>query len=443
MRRQLADCDQLVEAKGWLVVNRYVDDDVSAWGGKRRPEYDHMLADLAGGLLDGVVVYHLDRLHRHPRELEEFFEVCRAAGVTDLATVTGRIDLADPDGQFQARILGAVAKKESDDKSRRIRRKHDEIAAAGEVSGGGHRPFGYEADKVTVRPDEAAIVREVVERFLAGESLRRLAIDLNARGITTSTGGKWVQGSLRRMLASARISGQREHHGEIVGKAVWPGIITPTETAQIRAILADPERNRNQGARKYLLHGLLVCSHCGERLVARPRAGGQRRYACATGPGFSGCGKTYITAEEAERFVVEAVLQRLDSPEIAASLAGKPTDPELERWHEQLEADQAQLLELAEAYGEKQLTLAQMLAAKRPIERRITEARKQLSRSTRSRVLDPYLGHGAQARADWASLSFDQQHAMIAAVLDHVVVGPGRPGYNRFDESRLTPVLRP
>ena len=66
-------------------------------------------------------------------------------------------------GQFQARILGAVAKKESDDKSRRIRRKHEEIAANGKVSGGGSRPYGYEADKVTVRPAEAAIVRGVRE----------------------------------------------------------------------------------------------------------------------------------------------------------------------------------------------------------------------------------------------------------------------------------------
>ena len=115
-----------------------------------------MLGDLASGAIDGMVVYHVDRLHRHPKELEEFFEIVKAARAEDaIATVTGRINLADPDGQFQARILGAVAKKESDDKSRRIRRKHEEIAAAGEVSGGGHRPFGYEVDKVTVRPAEA------------------------------------------------------------------------------------------------------------------------------------------------------------------------------------------------------------------------------------------------------------------------------------------------
>jgi DNA invertase Pin-like site-specific DNA recombinase len=34
-----------------------------------------------------------------------------------LASVTGDVDLSNEDGPFMARILGAVARKESDDKS--------------------------------------------------------------------------------------------------------------------------------------------------------------------------------------------------------------------------------------------------------------------------------------------------------------------------------------
>ncbi len=59
----------------------YVDDDRSAYSGKPRPEYRRMLADIADGAIDAVVVWHLDRLHRQPRELEEFFEVCDAVGL--------------------------------------------------------------------------------------------------------------------------------------------------------------------------------------------------------------------------------------------------------------------------------------------------------------------------------------------------------------------------
>jgi len=143
---------------------------------------------------------------------------------------------------------------------------------------------------------------------------------LNERQIPSASGGQWAPQSLRRSLASPRISGQRVHHGEIVATAVWPGIISAEDGAKIRALLANPERRTNKSARRYLLGGLLVCSHCGERLVARPRAGGQRRYACAKGPGFSGCGKTYINADEVERFLTEAVLYRLDSAELQRAM---------------------------------------------------------------------------------------------------------------------------
>src|SRR5262245_15242499 len=174
------------------------------------------------------------RAGRQPRELESFIDLCQRLGLTNVASVSGDIDLTTAEGQFQARILGAVAKKESDDKSRRIRRKHLEIAAEGRVSGGGSRPYGYEADKVTIRPAEAAVVTECAQRLLAGEPVRSIAQRLNEQGVPTSTGGEWSPQSLRRILASPRISGQRAHHGEIVADAEWPAIISAEDGAKIR-----------------------------------------------------------------------------------------------------------------------------------------------------------------------------------------------------------------
>jgi site-specific DNA recombinase len=442
--RQIEDCERLAERKGWRIVERYVDDDVSAWSGKRRPQYLRSLHDLETGTIDGLLVYDLDRLHRQPSELESFIELCARLRLTNVASVSGDIDLTTPDGQFQARILGAVAKKESDDKSRRIRRKHEEIAASGKVSGGGSRPYGYEDDKVTIRPAEAAIVAECAKRLLAGEPVRSIAADLIARGVPTSTGAEWSPQSLRRMLNSPRISGQRIHKGEIVATAVWPGIISVEDGAAIRALLGNPERRTNKAARRYLLGGILVCSHCGEKLVARPRSGGKRRYACAKGPGFSGCGKTYINADEVERFVTQAALHRLDSKELKRSQERRQREaPDAQRWLSEMEEAQAQLDELAAAYGQRRFSLQEWLAAREPIEQRLTAARKQLARVSRTNVLDGYLGNSDKLRADWDSLDLSQQHTIVAAVVDSVIVGPARPGYNRFDESRLTPRFRP
>jgi DNA invertase Pin-like site-specific DNA recombinase len=440
--RQLEDCERLAGRKGWVIVERFVDDDVSAWSGKRRPEYARCLEALDAGVLDGLLVYDLDRLHRQPRELEDFIGLCERLRLTNVASVSGDIDLTTPDGQFQARILGAVAKKESDDKSRRIRRKHEELAAHGKLSGGGSRPYGYNDDRRTLRASEAAIVRECARRFLAGESIRSIAADLNERGIPTVSVGEWSPQTLRRMLGSARIAGQREHKGEIVAKAEWQPVIGKTDSAKIRAKLADPDRRTNRSARRYLLRRLLTCGHCGEYLVSRPRSDGQRRYVCASGPGFSGCGHLYIAADDVEAWLLDACFFRLDSPEFAAALRGVNSDPEAERWQQEADDADAHLEELASAYGRREIGMAEWRAARQPIEQRRTVARKQLAKATRVTVLDGYVGDAAALRADWDTLDLTRQHAIVAAIVDHVSVAPGRRGYNRFDESRLRPFWR-
>ena len=190
--------------------------------------------EIEAGAGEAVVVYHADRLHRHPRELEDFIDLCQRTK-TQLATVSGDVDLSTHEGQLIARIQGEVARKESDDKSRRIRRKHEELANAGKVSGGGGRPYGYETNKRTTRPGEAEVIRECARRALAGDSLRSICADLNERGVTSATGKQWTSQAMRRKLMSGRISGQREHRGEIVAKAAWPAIVTAGETQQLRA----------------------------------------------------------------------------------------------------------------------------------------------------------------------------------------------------------------
>jgi site-specific DNA recombinase len=256
VRRQLEDCRRVAADRGWPEPQEYVDDDISAYSGKTRPAYRQLLADIAAGLVDALIVYHLDRLHRQPKELEEFAEVCDVARVTQVATVQGDVNLGTDDGLFVARIMGAVAAQESASKSRRQRRKNEERAQAGKPHGGPIRPFGFEVDKVTIRAGEAAIIRSLADRLLAGESLHSLAMWLTESEIKTTTGkDRWLTSTVRGMLYSARLSGQREHRGEIVGAAAWQAIITPQQTEQIRALLDDPSRRTNRTTRRYLRSG--------------------------------------------------------------------------------------------------------------------------------------------------------------------------------------------
>ena len=442
--RQVQDCHDLAARRGWPVSEVYVDDDKSAYSGRVRPAYRRMLDDIRAGQIDAVLVWHLDRLHRQPKELEEFFEVCDDARLTALASVTGDTDLSTHDGRFLARILGAVARKESDDKSRRISRKHQELAQAGKAAGGGSRPFGYRADRRTVDPIEADAVREAAARIRAGDSLRAIATDWNARGIPTVSGREWSPHVLKRMLMSARLSGQREYRGEIVATGDWQPILTPDETASLRAFLGNPERLTRRTVRRYLLSGgLLRCGLCGATLVARPRSDGRRRYVCAKGPGLAGCGRIAVLADELEELVTDAVLFRLDTPDLAAALAGAAReDAAATAEQDSLAADQNQLNELATAYGEKQITFPEYLHARKPIETRIEAAKRRLSRLRQSTAIDAYVGQATSLREAWAELPLTRQRAIVAAVLDRAIVRPATRGRTRFDPERIEPVWR-
>ena len=85
----------------------YVDDDISAFNPKKaRPEYQRLLSDIQLGSRDGVMIWRLDRLHRQPRELEEFILLCDKHHVA-LATVTADVDLSTSQGRLLARTWSA------------------------------------------------------------------------------------------------------------------------------------------------------------------------------------------------------------------------------------------------------------------------------------------------------------------------------------------------
>lgn len=442
VQRQIEDCQKLARERGWTVAEVYQDNDVSAYSGKRRPGYERMLADLADGLRDAVIVYNLDRLHRRPAELEAFAELCGRAGVTNVATVTADIDLGNDDGLFMARVFAAFAAKESGRRSARIRRKMEEVAAAGLPHGGSNRPFGYDEDRITIRESEAALVRQMAERFLAGDSSRSLAAWLQEAGVPTVEGKPWRSPGVTAILTNPRIAGLRAHNGVIVGPAVWEPIITEEQHRRIKALIAQRAVSGKRSPRRYLLSGLLRCGRCGGKLFSAAREN-TRRYVCLRGPDHGGCGRLTVVASPVETLITEGVLHRLDTRELADALAGRAArDDRLAVLSDALADDQAQLQELSTAYGEKRFSMREWLDARRPIESRILAAEKQLAQATQTDALIGLPGNGTQLRASWNSLNLTQQAAIISAVLDHAVIAPGVPGARRVESARVQPVWR-
>ena len=441
VRRQVEDCQAEAARRGWTIAEVYVDQDVSAYTGTHRPEYQRLLSNLRDRVHDAVLVYHMDRLSRIPVEIEEFAATCRQVGC-ELAMIQTDVDISTGDGLLYARIMAAMAAKESDDKSRRVKRKMVEVAQQGRPHGGRYRPFGFEDDKVTIRPEEAAIIRDLADRLLAGESLTSLCNWLIAQDIPTAGGGKWGTTTLRSMLQSARLSGQREHRGQIVGPAVWEPILSPEQTDRIRTLLRDPSRRTNRTARRYLLSGLLRCGRCGTTMNSHPRRG-VRRYVCKSGTTFQGCGQNTIPAEPTEQLVTEAVLYRLDSPDLADGLAGRATSQtHTAQLHEAVAADSAQLEELAELYGTKAITAAEWIAARKPIEARLSATRRQLASASQTTAIDSWVGNATQLRERWEGLNLTQHAAIIKTLLDHASVGEVPGNRATFTVERVAPVWR-
>jgi DNA invertase Pin-like site-specific DNA recombinase len=442
VKRQVADCRKLAKERGWTVAEEYVDNDASAYSGKPRAAYVRMLADLADRQRDAVIVYNLDRLHRRPSELEDFVILCEKADVTSVATVTADVDLGNDDGLFMARLYAAVAAKESGRRSARVRRKMEENAAAGLPHGGYRRPFGYDDTKVVIVEPEAVIIRTLVERFLAGESTRSLATWLQDSGVATVSGNSWRTPTVTAMIASGRIAGLREHRGVIVGPAAWPAIITEDQHRRVRALMQQKAASGRRAPRRYVLSGVLRCGKCDAKLYSAARET-TRRYVCLSGPDHGGCGKLTVVAAPVETLIAEGVLYRLDTDELADALAGRAAkDEALSAIAAQLAEDQDQLRELATAYGDKLITMREWMDAKKPIEARIETGQRRISRATHSDALHGLPGNGAALRATWDTLNLTRQAAIIAAVLDHAVIGPGTPGARALDPARVRPIWR-
>jgi site-specific DNA recombinase len=98
----------------------------------------------------------------------------------DVVTVQGgQWNWSTANGQLNARMLGSTARRESDHKSKRVRRVMQQNAVAGRAYN--RRAYGwrreYAADgtsREVIVPAEAAVVRQIAEVLLSGTPFDRL-----------------------------------------------------------------------------------------------------------------------------------------------------------------------------------------------------------------------------------------------------------------------------
>lgn len=365
---QLREAEAYCAEHGWAFTV-YRDNDIPASEAqatrrRKRPAYAQLLKALEAGAAEAVVCWSTDRLYRHPRDLEDLIELLDGRGVNFVALHSGLVDLSTPNGRAVARIMAAISKAEVENLSERVRRKHESLAREGK-SHGGPRAWGYAADHVTVVPDEAALLREAVERILNGAGLRTIVREWNEAGVRTVTGREWEARTLKHMLTAPRIAGLRVHRGEVVGKAAWPPIIDQHTFRRLQAVLTNPDRRMGSPGGKYLLTGLLFCGRCGEALVGHPIAG-HRSYACIKRPNRKACGSLRAQALPLEEYVAWRASVHWDDLTAEGTNGERATLPDAtDAAAEQLAQVEADLAEIAQRrFVAKDITEVEYQAAR-------------------------------------------------------------------------------
>jgi site-specific DNA recombinase len=429
--RQRKDCQRKAEQRGWRVVDVYEDNDVSASTGKKRPAYERMLEDIENGVINAVVVWDLDRLTRRPIEVEQFIELADRRGVA-LASVGGDVDLATDNGRLFARIKGAVARAEVERKSARQRAAHAQRAERGLPWTGGRRAFGYTASGVEIDEVEAGEIQRAAATLLAGGALHAIARDWRDRGVLTTVGGQWRNTEVRRMLANPRYAGLRVYRGEVVGRGSWPAILDEDTHLAIRAVLADPSRQKAGPPRRYLLSGLATCSVCSGPLYGATERGKGPLYRCLS--------RAHVSrqAEPVDAYVQAALLARLrrrDARGLTRRAAGDGGGAGLADLGRRESEVRARLDGAAEAYAAGEIDRLQLQAATRRLRAQLEEVAAARTAALQSPAVRQLAGAG-DVQEVWDGLDLERQRQALAALLTVRVHPPGR-GARTFNPATI------
>lgn len=435
VEEQRVECERECERNGWTVVETLTDNDRSAsrYAKKSRPAWARVHELLESGGVDVLVTWEASRAQRDLAAYVELREVCRRNGVS--WSYSGKtFDLTDADDSYRAGLDALDAERESDRTSKRVRRSMAANAERGRPHG--RRAFGFArvydpgtGELVTqeAHPDEAPVVREIVERVCAGESLRTIAGDLAGRGLSTGTGAEWSPTAVRRIAVNPAYAGQRVHQGRVIGDASWPCIVSPEMHQRAVAILTNPARRATrQRERAHLLSGVARCGRCGGPMNCGGDRGA-RVYICRTSQHVT------VRKQALEAVVVATLVERLSRPDGLASLELEPSNDVAEA-QERVQVLRARLDEAAAEFAAGRLSAAMLGRVETQLMGELDEA----NRAARVRPMPATaeaMASAVDAAAFFDGLSIEQQVELVRALMS-VTVEPTRRS-KVFDPSRV------
>lgn len=199
---QQAEVARWCEARGYTLVAFYADDGVSG-ATLDRPQFQAAMTHLHSikGKSRALVSYSLSRLSRSTSDAIRLGQQLDRKGIA-LVSVSEQIDRSTPHGAFQFELLCSLNALE-----REIGRARTKTAM-GELRRQGRRisryaPYGYDlgADrKLVINKTEQVIINEMRKMREDGETLDEIATHLDAKGIKTKNGKRWLRTTINRIV---------------------------------------------------------------------------------------------------------------------------------------------------------------------------------------------------------------------------------------------------
>lgn len=449
VERQQEDCRALADTLGWDITSIHVDNDISAYSGKTRPGFEALLDEVKRGEIDAVLCWHTDRLYRSMKDLERIIEIAEAASISIRTVQGGDIDLSTSAGRMVARILGSVARQESEHMSERRRRFNRQKAERGQWQTA-NRTFGYDMAGNPV-PDEADAIRRAVVDVLAGTSIQEIARRWNAQGLKTTLAGRvqrnphtgkdivvsgqWTGRRVRRLLVNPKYAAIKT--GKVNGKPVeyqgdWTPLIDLDTYRGLVAYLSDPSRIKNTAyERKYLGSNLYRCGNCGGKMKAampgnaRGRSNNRksRAYACRD------YAHTVRAGDPLDDYVTATVLERITQPDAADLLGHHGVD--VSALSLKREALQRKLDGLTDLFNDDQIDVEQYGKSSRDTRNKLAVIDRQLADVTRVSPAAALIAAGAKAWELWQRMSVTQRGQAVDELCT-VTVLPCPPGLRKF-----------
>jgi len=311
--------------EGWMLSSERYDDGGFSGGNMQRPGLQRLLADVAAGMIDIILVYKIDRLTRSLADFAKIVEVLDQRGAS-FVSITQSFNTTTSMGRLTLNMLLSFAQFEREVTGERIR---DKIAASKRkgIWMGGPVPLGYDVidRKLVVNEQEAQLVRHIMQRYLAAPSVMALADELNRQGYRTKVqhrtsgphrgGCVFRRGTLYHLLSNRIYIGQLVHKGEhhpaehppIISMALWDEV-----QDKLRASASGSSR-RIRGEQPSLLAGLLFDSEGRAMTPTHATKGSQRyRYYVTRPDRLEGSPAWRVSAHDIERLVCERIAHMID-----------------------------------------------------------------------------------------------------------------------------------